>query len=100
MRNLTDYAVILNERDNVATAVVGMSSGGYALASPGGMRIVTVREEIKPGFKVAVSHIRPGEKVYKYGYAIGVAEVEIHPGECVHIHNMAGLHSSRSRRQR
>jgi len=94
-RNLAEYAIVLNERDNVATALVAMPAGEYAVASSGGTSVITVTERIDAGFKVSLSHLHPGDKVYKYGYVIGVAEGEIRPGECVHIHNMASCYSSR-----
>jgi len=88
-RKLTDYAVVLNEKDNVATALLDMPKGEYAFSSPDVTVVITVAEDIRAGFKMALSHIRPGDRIYKYGYPIGEASVEIHPGDCVHIHNMA-----------
>lgn len=93
-RNLADYAIILNEADNVATALVEMPKGDYVLPSCDATSAITLRERIQAGFKVALSDIYPGDKIYKYGYAIGVARVEIHPGDCVHIHNMKSSYSS------
>jgi hypothetical protein len=94
-RNLVDYALILNERDSVATALVDVPKSDYDLASSGTTNVITVTEDIKAGFKVAISRIEPGEKVYKYGYAIGVAKALIRPGDCVHIHNMTSCYSFR-----
>ena len=81
---LTDFAVILHERDNVATALVDVPPGDYAPT-------LTVPEEIPAGFKLAVAPIGSGQKIYKYGYVIGVAREDIQPGRCVHVHNMASL---------
>jgi hypothetical protein len=88
-RDFTQYAVILNERDNVATALADMPPGAYALPSVGAGEVIALPEEVKAGFKVALRAIGKGRKVYKYGYAIGLAERDIGPGECVHIHNIA-----------
>jgi len=92
-RNLADYAIILNERDNVATALVDIVKGGYVTASSDTTDVITVTEDVKAGFKIAVSHIEPGTEVYKYGYPIGAAKVRIQAGECVHIHNMTSCYS-------
>jgi hypothetical protein len=88
-RKLIDYAVVLNEKDNVATALLDMPKGDYRFSSPGAAIVITLAEDIKAGFKVAIAHILPRDTIYKYGYPIGVAREEIHPGDCVHVQNMA-----------
>lgn len=45
-------------------------------------------ENIPCGFKVASKAIAKGQKVFKYGKAIGTASSDILPGQCVHIHNI------------
>ena len=84
---LADFAIILNEADNVATALVDVPPGTYALAGEG--RSVTVPEPIAAGFKLALAAIPAGQPVCKYGYPIGTAQADIEPGECVHVHNLA-----------
>jgi hypothetical protein len=78
-RNLADYAVILNENDNVATALIDSSEDRTT---------ITVSEDIRAGFKIALSDISKSEPVYKYGYIIGLAITDIEKGDCVHIHNL------------
>ena len=87
-QNLTDYAVILCENDNVATALIDLPVGDYVLSSGESKTIITVPEDIKAGFKVALSDISKSEPVYKYGYVIGLAIADIKKGDCVHIHNL------------
>jgi len=87
-RNLTDYAVILNEKDNVATALVDLPVGDYIFGSGDSKTTINVPEDIRAGFKLALSDISKSEPVYKYGYAIGHAVVDIKKGDCVHIHNL------------
>lgn len=87
-KSLTDYAVILSDRDNVATALVDLPAGDYAIESGTSHDVIDVPEEIKAGFKLALSDIRKGEPVYKYGYVIGVATADIEKGHCVHVHNL------------
>ena len=87
-RNLTDYAIILSEKDNVATALIDLPVGDYIFNSDKGRINITVSEDIRAGFKVALSDISKLEPVYKYGYIIGIAGVDIKKGDCVHIHNL------------
>jgi hypothetical protein len=87
-RNLVDYAVILNENDNVATALIDLPVGDYILSSGESETTITVTEDIRAGFKIALSDISKSEPVYKYGYVIGLAIVDIKKGDCVHIHNL------------
>ena len=86
-KSLTDHAVILSDRDNVATALVDMPPGEYVLGD-GGERTVTLTEAVAAGFKLALAPIAAGRPVYKYGYAIGTASADIQPGQCVHVHNL------------
>jgi hypothetical protein len=87
-RNLADYAVILREKDNVATALIDLPTGDYILSSGESGATITVPEDIRAGFKIALSDISKSEPVYKYGYVIGLAIVDIKKGDCVHIHNL------------
>ncbi len=87
-RNLTDYVIILSDKDNVATALVDLPAGDYAFGSGENQATITVLEEIKAGFKLALSDIDKGESIYKYGYVIGLATVDIEKGRCVHVHNL------------
>jgi len=47
-----------------------------------------VAVEIKSGHKTALSDIKAGENVIKYGFSIGVATADIKAGEQVHVHNL------------
>jgi hypothetical protein len=87
-RNLADYAVILSEKDNVATALIDLPVGDYILRSGKSGTTITVPEDIRAGFKIALSDISKSEPVYKYGYVIGLAIEDIKKGDCVHIHNL------------
>ena len=87
-RNLADFAVILREKDNVATALVDMPAGEYIFGSGDSSTTITVPEDIKAGFKLALADIGKAEPIFKYGYMIGLAKVDIKKGHCVHIHNL------------
>jgi len=58
--------------------------GGTVLHSEG----VTVSGLIPPGHKVAVRAIRQGQPVRRYNQVIGMARVDIAPGQHVHSHNL------------
>ena len=52
---------------------------------------IEVKEDIPFGFKIALKNINQGDKIYKFGEAIGIASVPITKGEMVHVHNVEGL---------
>jgi len=84
-------ALVISDRDNVATALQPLEAGGpLDLAGTS----LVVREPIPPGHKVALRDIAAGEPVVKYGSPIGVATALIPAGAHVHTHNVA---SSRGR---
>jgi len=78
-------AVVLRSDDNVAVAARPLPRG-FVLEAGG--RTVEVREPIGLGHKVAISDVRPGEPVRKYGQIIGFASREIPAGSLVHVHNL------------
>jgi len=87
-KNIADYAVILSDKDNVATALVDLPAGDYMLGSDTEQKTIVVSEDIKAGFKVALADIAKGEPIYKYGYIIGLATADIVKGRYVHVHNL------------
>jgi hypothetical protein len=87
-KNLADCAVVLSDRDNVATALVDLPAGDYMLDSGENRILIEVPEDIKAGFKLALSGVGKGEPIYKYGYVIGLATADIRKGHCVHVHNL------------
>jgi altronate hydrolase len=84
-------ALVISERDNVATALHALEPGA-SLELAG--TPVTVREPIPSGHKIALREIAAGDAVIKYGSSIGVATAPIAAGAHVHTHNVA---SSRGR---
>ena len=90
-RKLTDCAVVLHGKDNVATALVDITPGRYDCVRDGRGTTVSVPDAIQAGFKLALCDIGRGERIYKYGYTIGLATMDIKAGCCVHVHNMSSL---------
>jgi altronate hydrolase len=86
--------IIINERDNVAVALVTLEKGKVLeiRTNPASSaRSITLREEIPAGHKFSLCTIGKGDKVIKYGNPIGTALEEITPGSHVHIQNVKTL---------
>ena len=84
-------ALVISERDNVATALEALAVGRSITLAGGAL---SVSEPIPAGHKIALAFIAAGEPVMKYGSPIGIASVDIPAGTHVHTHNVA---SSRGR---
>jgi altronate hydrolase len=74
----------LNNSDNVVVARTDIKAGSEIQEEK-----ITCRDDIAFGHKVAVSAIKSGEAVKKYGQIIGFASKDIQPGEHVHSHNVS-----------
>jgi hypothetical protein len=79
-------AIVVSERDNVATALEPLEAGA-SLAIGGAT--VAIRDRIPEGHKVAIQAIAAGATVVKYGSPIGTATTDIPAGAHVHTHNVA-----------
>ena len=85
-------ALLLNPKDNMATAVCQLESGHSITIKNGADNTdIILTEAIPFGHKFALRDIEPGEKIIKYGEIIGEATAKIKVGEYVHIHNVEGL---------
>ncbi|QJD82082.1 UxaA family hydrolase [Cohnella herbarum] len=85
-------AIVMNERDHVATALRDLEAGETVSFSVGlENRTVKLLETVAFGHKLAVSDIGEGEDVCKYGEVIGRTTMEIAAGSHVHVHNIEGL---------
>src|SRR5712692_1918109 len=83
---ITDVAIVLNPGDDVAIAKRPIPAGTI-LEDAGGR--IEVRQDIKPGHKVARRARRTGDEVRRYGQVIGFATVDIAVGDHVHTQNLA-----------
>ncbi len=93
-------AMLLDAKDNVATAVVELKAGEAVNVSLGELSIeVRLREDIPFGHKYALRDIAVGEEILKFGMPIGKALSSIKAGEWVSIHNCRsdryGFHNER-----
>ncbi len=87
-RNLGDFVVILNNADDVATAVKDIAPGKYILCHNDHDCIIDVKQKVKAGFKIALRKISKGLPIHKFGQPIGIAKINVEQGTVVHIHNL------------
>ena len=80
--------LLLSEKDNVLTCTSAIKKG-ETLDFAG--VIITAANDIPIYHKVAKEFVAAGAEVYKYGEVIGIASVDIHPGEHVHVHNLESV---------
>lgn len=84
-------ALMMNSKDNVATALEKLEGGVPArviLPSQETFKELTPEKAIPSGHKLAVKGIMKGDQVLKYGQVIGTATRDIGPGDHVHVHNV------------
>ena len=80
MSNGERLTVVLNDNDNVATALREIKIGETT------QNLESINN-IPKGHKIALSKINKGEKIIKYDQLIGIASKEILAGEHVHVDN-------------
>lgn len=82
-------AIVIHEKDNVATCVDYVSAGStIVFFRKGKEETLIVQEDIPLGHKVAIRPITKDEDVVKYAESIGAATRDILSGQHVHVHNM------------
>jgi len=83
-------AIVLNSKDNVATALADLASGdSVALEIDKKPMSVTLVNPIQFGHKFSLVDVKTGTRIIKYGEVIGEATQDIKTGEHVHVHNVA-----------
>jgi (2R)-sulfolactate sulfo-lyase subunit alpha len=84
--------LVHDNKDTVGVVVVeGLKSGTDMLCvvtADNSSFNLTAKSDVPIGHKVALTDIKSGDTVWKYGQDIGVAKADIAKGEHVHIHNM------------
>ncbi len=76
----------LADGDDVVIAARDLGAGVHRTSAGD---LVTVREPVRLGHKVAARDVARGEHVVRAGMSIGSATTAIHAGDWVHIHNLA-----------
>jgi altronate dehydratase small subunit len=82
-------AILIDTRDNVATAFQDLKAGDQVTVALEGKEVTTALvQDIPFGHKFSLSDIALHKPVVKYGEAIGLAIQPIKAGQHVHVHNM------------
>ena len=82
-------ALVIHERDNVATALAALAEGSeIGVEVRGAPELIRLRADVPLGHKFALLDIPAGSPVIKYGEPIGLAGRPIARGEHVHVHNV------------
>ncbi len=82
-------AIVINDRDNVATALRTLHADTKVLVDMQGVvQNITIRSDIPMGHKFALKEISEGAPIIKYGEPIGQSTASIAPGDHVHVHNV------------
>jgi hypothetical protein len=88
MRNPVN-SILINENDNVATALVELLQGDVGRYISGEKIVeIVIMETIPQYHKYAIRDIQENEQVRKYGESIGLARDSIALGAHVHDHNI------------
>ena len=83
-------AVILNHKDNVATALCHLEAGDILQLRIGERTLkIKLRVQVPFGHKFSLAQMAPGSPVIKYGEVIGTSTEAIQLGDYVHVHNVA-----------
>ena len=97
---MSQKAILLNVKDDVATALTDLTAGeAIAVSLEDASSEVVLREDIQFGHKVALHDIAKGKDILKYGLPIGKAIADIQAGEWVHVHNCRSEHFGFHREQ-
>ncbi len=81
--------IVINEKDNVGTALEALSAGAeISVEVQGHTEKIRLFSDIPKGHKLALRDIEKGDAVIKYGEPIGQSTSRISRGEYVHVHNV------------
>jgi len=87
-----EKALVMNSKDNVATAITELNAGeAVSVPLDSGRLDVKIREAIRFGHKFAIKPISKDADVVKYGESIGRTTLAIDVGQRVHTHNVESM---------
>ena len=82
-------ALVLNSKDNVATALADLKAGDILQLEVGGeTKEIKLTTAVPFGHKFSLAKIELNSSVIKYGEVIGVSSATIELGDYVHVHNV------------
>ena len=90
---MVHVALLLDPADIVATLLSDCQKHD-TISLKGSERTLRAEDSIPAGHKIAVSPVREGDDIIKYGQKIGIATADISPGEWVHLHNMKSAYDA------
>jgi len=92
-QSFVSEAIQLHPDDTVATVrrVHVEAAGPCEVVLGSETRPVELGAPVPFGHKIALAEMQEGDRVIKYGQAIGLATRHIHVGEHVHTHNVTGV---------
>ena len=84
--------ILNDQKDNVVTALTKLEKGQVIhLESKERILNITLKDSIPFAHKFAITEIRKGDEIIKYGESIGMATRDIQAGEHVHVHNLQSI---------
>ncbi|MEO8203947.1 MAG: UxaA family hydrolase [Betaproteobacteria bacterium] len=84
-------ALVLNEKDNVATLIDAGKSGDACALQGESRGSITLLGDVPFGHKVCIRDTSAGQEILKYGTVIGKASAAIKAGAHVHVHNVESV---------
>ncbi|HWR43587.1 altronate dehydratase family protein [Sporomusa sp.] len=75
----------IHANDNVAVTLAPVAAGEVLAVNGQSLQAAVA---VDKGHKVALTNIAKGQKIIKYGFAIGIASADIKAGDWVHTHNL------------
>lgn len=85
-------AIRLSPEDGVATVLRPVGRGERIRVGCGEtIADLEAIHDVPLCHKIALAALSPGDRILKYGEAIGEATTAIRPGEHVHVHNLRSL---------
>ncbi len=86
---MTQKAILIDKKDNVATALRELEEGKtIEVGIEDQTANIVLSQNIPFGHKFSLKDIEQGDAVIKYGETIGLATKQIRQGEHVHVHNV------------
>ena len=85
MNQTDNRLIVMSSTDTVAVVRCAIASGSKLVING---QSVTLTQAVTLGHKLALTPMKQGDKVLKYGVPIGSATADISLGEHVHLHNI------------
>jgi len=82
---MNNNALKVNPRDNVVIAIRQITMGEDVVVD--GVKLLSAAEDVAASHKIALSDIKAGGNVLRYGEPIVQARDDIRQGQWVHVHN-------------